>query len=105
MSSRPCYHFREGDPGAEGDPCGGSALTDPGTVLQGPAMVSETGADDRVHQQPQTRQGMNQVRGPSREPSQGQKEIGPWAGLETRLQVGSKSSQGMRLKPGFGADL
>lgn len=73
MSSRPCYHFREGDPGAEGDPCGGSALTDPGTVLQGPAMVSETGADDGVHQQPQIRQGMNQVRGPSREPSQGKR--------------------------------
>lgn len=79
----------------------------PSLILAQPIRVcpwcqTETGADDGDHQQPQTRQGMNQVQGPSKEPSQGSKETGPGAGLETKPPVGSKSSWGMR--PGFGAD-
>lgn len=63
MSARACYHLREGEPAEEGDPHEDSALNDLSTVLRGLTMVSEPEADDRVYQQPQTRQAIKQVQG------------------------------------------
>lgn len=101
ISSRACYHFREGDPGAEGDPRGGSGLTDPGTVLQGLAMASDR---DRSWWQ-----------SPSTAPDKARDEAGPGSfqgaqsgvkgdrARETKPPACSKSSRGMRPQPGFEA--
>lgn len=70
-TAKDCCLLREGEPGAESDPRGGNVLTDPVPVLQGLTMVSEPGAGNRVRQRPQTRQEINWIQSPSREPSQG----------------------------------
>lgn len=96
MSSRACYHFVEGDPGAEGDPCGSSALTDPGTVLQGLAMESDR---DRSWWQ-----------GPSAAPDTARDEPGPGSfqgaqsgvkGGWARSGTGDKATGGSKMQPGM----
>jgi len=49
---------------------------------------------NRVHQQPQTRQVMNQAQGLYKDPSQEQKEVAPETGLE------DKDARYLKVHPG-----
>lgn len=59
---------------------------------------AEMGDGKRVRQQPNIRQVAQRIQGPTRKSDQEQMETGPYVGLETRLQHGSKVCPEVKAK-------
>lgn len=65
----------------------------------------ERGGQSRVHRECPTQTEPSWVQGPPREPRQGQHQMGPETGLDTRLQQKSKVHPGERARAGLVARL